>query len=69
MHHKFMIRDATAVLSGSFNFTVTAARENNFFDIVNSPDRAWAFTAEFHAIQEVMRAQAAVRDGTKGAQP
>ncbi|MDR3405135.1 MAG: phospholipase D-like domain-containing protein [Chthoniobacter sp.] len=61
MHHKFMVRDGTAVLAGSFNFTMTAAKENNFFDIVADPARAALFTTEFRKIQDVMRSQAAKR--------
>jgi len=61
MHHKFMVRDGTMVLAGSFNFTKTAAKENNFFDILFDTDRAALFTGEFRKIQGVMRTQAARR--------
>ena len=34
MHHKFAVRDKESVLSGSWNFSVSASKESNYFDIV-----------------------------------
>jgi hypothetical protein len=70
MHHKFMIRDggtaaSGSVLAGSFNFTLTAAKENNFFDIIDDPARATKFLAQFRDIQGVMQAQAEKRKGAQ----
>ena len=43
MHHKFIVVDGVRVLSGSYNFTHTAALESNYFDIIVNPLRAQAF--------------------------
>jgi phosphatidylserine/phosphatidylglycerophosphate/cardiolipin synthase-like enzyme len=45
MHNKFAIIDDEWVQSGSWNYTATAAKEDNFFDIEHSPDRAAKFTS------------------------
>ncbi len=58
MHHKFMVRDAASVLSGSYNFTSSAALENNFFDIVTDAGRARRFAAEWLGIRDFMKGQA-----------
>lgn len=44
MHHKFCVIDDEWVESGSWNFTETAAKENNYFDIEHSTDRALMFS-------------------------
>ena len=43
MHHKFAVRDKETVLSGSWNFSESASLESNYFDVVESPDRAALF--------------------------
>jgi phosphatidylserine/phosphatidylglycerophosphate/cardiolipin synthase-like enzyme len=47
MHHKFAVRDKTTVLSGSWNFSLSASEENNYFDIVESPERAALFLSKW----------------------
>ncbi|MCL6442483.1 MAG: hypothetical protein K6T83_03290 [Alicyclobacillus sp.] len=47
MHHKFLVRDKTAVLSGSWNFSESASQESNYFDIIESPERAALFLAKW----------------------
>ncbi len=43
MHNKFTVVDDEWVQSGSWNYTGTAAKEDNFFDIEHSLDRAAVF--------------------------
>ena len=45
MHNKFTIIDDEWVQSGSWNYTAAASKEDNFFDVEHSPDRAQQFTA------------------------
>lgn len=47
MHNKFTILDDEWVQSGSWNYTVAASDEDNFFDIEHSVDRANFFTADW----------------------
>lgn len=47
MHHKFAVRDKSDVLSGSWNFSQSASLESNYFDIVESPDRAALFLSKW----------------------
>jgi phosphatidylserine/phosphatidylglycerophosphate/cardiolipin synthase-like enzyme len=47
MHNKFTIIDDSWVQSGSWNYTVAASDEDNFFDIEHSVDRAGFFTADW----------------------
>jgi phosphatidylserine/phosphatidylglycerophosphate/cardiolipin synthase-like enzyme len=43
MHDKFTVLDDEWVQSGSWNYTAVASKEDNFFDIEHSPDRASKF--------------------------
>ena len=52
MHNKFTIVDDTWVESGSWNYTGTASKEDNFFDIENSPDRAVAFATYWQKMHD-----------------
>lgn len=47
MHHKFAVRDHSAVLSGSWNFSLSASDESNYFDIVENKDRAALFLSKW----------------------
>ncbi|HEX2172716.1 MAG TPA: phospholipase D-like domain-containing protein, partial [Dehalococcoidia bacterium] len=48
MHHKFVVVDGAAVLTGSWNFTIgDTYRLNNHAAIIRSPDLAANYTAEF----------------------
>ena len=44
MHNKFTVLDDEWVQSGSWNYTNSASKEDNFFDIEHSPTRAVQFT-------------------------
>ena len=58
MHHKFAIFDAATVLTGSYNWTVGAAR-NNQENLVISNDRRLltSFTGEFERLWKLFEAQ------------
>ncbi len=56
MHHKFAVRDKEAVLSGSWNFSETASLESNYFDVVQSPERAALFLTKWQEIHDFMTA-------------
>jgi len=43
MHHKFAVRDKTTVLSGSWNFSLSAGEESNYFDIIEHEARSDRF--------------------------
>lgn len=47
MHHKFAVGDKAAVLSGSWNFSQSASEENNYFDVIESPERAALFLSKW----------------------
>lgn len=47
LHHKFAVRDKTSVLSGSWNFSLSASDESNYFDIVESPERGALFLSKW----------------------
>src|ERR1700730_823396 len=38
MHHKFAVQDQSIVEAGSWNYSLSASAESNFFDIVVSTD-------------------------------
>jgi phosphatidylserine/phosphatidylglycerophosphate/cardiolipin synthase-like enzyme len=50
MHHKFAVRDGASVLSGSWNFSLTASEESNYFDVVDSDVRAQLFLSKWQEI-------------------
>ncbi len=51
MHHKFMVIDGLRVLTGSFNYTWTASRENyENIVLIESPQVAAAFAREFEKL-------------------
>ena len=52
MHHKFAVRDKEVVLSGSWNFSVSASKEDNFFDIVESPERSALFLSKWQEMHD-----------------
>jgi phosphatidylserine/phosphatidylglycerophosphate/cardiolipin synthase-like enzyme len=47
MHHKFAVKDKVAVESGSWNFSLSASEESNYFDIIESWDRAATFLSKW----------------------
>ncbi len=47
MHHKFTVKDKVAVESGSWNFSLNASDESNYFDIIESSDRAALFLSKW----------------------
>lgn len=47
MHHKFAVRDKEITLSGSWNFSETASLESNYFDVVESLERAALFLSKW----------------------
>lgn len=51
IHDKYAVIDDEAVLYGSFNFTVAAQSENNFFVIEANLDLAELFTSSYEAIR------------------
>ncbi|WP_062306531.1 phospholipase D-like domain-containing protein [Alicyclobacillus sendaiensis] len=55
MHHKFAVRDKTTVLSGSWNFSESASLENNYFDIVESSERAALFLSKWKEMWDWIR--------------
>src|SRR5439155_20129536 len=51
MHHKYAVRDGTAVGTGSTNWTDDSwSREENVIAIVESPELARAFTLDFEQL-------------------
>lgn len=53
MHHKYVVRDGTAILSGSTNWTNDSwTREENVMFTVASPDLASAYTQDFEQLWE-----------------
>ena len=51
MHHKFALFDETQLLTGSYNWTRTAANENNEnFVVMNEPRTVRAFADEFERL-------------------
>ncbi len=52
MHNKFAILDDEWVQSGSWNYTAAASKEDNFFDIEHSPDRAAKFSAYWQKMHD-----------------
>ena len=52
MHNKFTVLDGAWVQSGSWNYTVAASDEDNFFDIEHSVDRANFFTADWQKMYD-----------------
>src|SRR3954469_2354229 len=53
MHHKFVVRDGEAVLTGSANWTDDSwTREENVIAVVRSPALATAFTLGFEQLWE-----------------
>jgi phosphatidylserine/phosphatidylglycerophosphate/cardiolipin synthase-like enzyme len=56
MHHKFFVRDRADVLAGSYNASLTAALEANYFDVTRSSERAALFLAKWQALWDWIRA-------------
>ncbi|QQE78080.1 phospholipase D-like domain-containing protein [Alicyclobacillus sp. SO9] len=54
MHHKFAVIDGESVLAGSWNFSETASKEDNYFDIVTNTERAQLFLKHWHNIENYM---------------
>ncbi|HEY6015312.1 MAG TPA: phosphatidylserine/phosphatidylglycerophosphate/cardiolipin synthase family protein [Gaiellaceae bacterium] len=53
MHHKYVVRDGAAVLTGSTNWTDDSwTREENVLVTVDSPELAHAFTLDFEQLWE-----------------
>ena len=51
MHHKFAVADSNQVLTGSYNWTRSAARENEENIVVtNAPELVSAFTRQFEQL-------------------
>src|SRR5215203_4799301 len=62
MHHKFVVRDRDAVLTGSANWTDDSwTREENVIAIVRSPPLATAFTLGFEQLWEAGDVEASGR--------
>lgn len=57
MHHKFVVRDKEITLSGSWNFSLSASDENNYFDVIYSPSRAEKFLSIWQEIWDFMSAK------------
>lgn len=55
MHHKFAVVDGESVLAGSWNFSETASKEDNYFDIVTNKARAQLFLKHWGNINQFMR--------------
>jgi phosphatidylserine/phosphatidylglycerophosphate/cardiolipin synthase-like enzyme len=56
MHHKFAIADGSQILTGSYNWTRSAARENEENIVVsNDPELVSAFTREFEQLWRSLR--------------
>lgn len=52
MHHKFMVIDGVRVLTGSFNYTTSAATANDEnIVLIESPEIATEFAREFSALK------------------
>ena len=54
MHHKFAVRDKDTVLAGSWNFSESASLESNYFDVIQSPERAALFLSKWQEIWDFM---------------
>lgn len=52
MHDKFAVRDRRFVLAGSWNFSETATSESNFFFIIDSPELAKRFLANWQEMHD-----------------
>lgn len=52
LHHKFAVRDKSVTLSGSWNFSLSASEEDNYFDIVESSDRAALFLSKWQEMHD-----------------
>ena len=63
MHHKFAILDKKILISGSFNWTMTAANGNHENLIVtNDADLLEAFSGEFEKLWKVFNPTLAIKD-------
>lgn len=56
MHDKFAVVDEEHVLAGSWNFSLSASKENNFLQIVSNSHHASLFLEEWHKMRDWMRA-------------
>ncbi len=59
MHMKFTVLDGEWVQSGSWNYTGAASKEDNFFDIEHSPDRAAIFEEKWQKMWDWISANEA----------
>ncbi len=59
LHHKFAVRDKSAVLAGSWNFSEGASLEDNYFDIVENADRATLFLSKWQEMHDWIAAHEA----------
>lgn len=58
MHHKYMVRDNTAVWTGSANWSIDSwTRQENVLTTIESPDLARAFAANFEEIWQSGRVE------------
>ncbi|CAB1128444.1 PLD phosphodiesterase domain-containing protein [Candidatus Hydrogenisulfobacillus filiaventi] len=55
MHHKFAVADGMRVLTGSWNFTLSASREDNFIQVTSNPEYARLFLDKWQAMRAWMR--------------
>jgi phosphatidylserine/phosphatidylglycerophosphate/cardiolipin synthase-like enzyme len=67
MHHKFAVVDGVHVLAGSWNFSLTASKENNFLQIVSNLDMAALFLAKWQEMHDYMQIHEPQWQLTKGA--
>lgn len=64
MHHKFAILDKKILISGSFNWTMTAAKGNHENLIVtNDPNLLEAFSEEFEKLWKVFNPTLVIKEG------
>lgn len=52
MHDKYVVIDGVTVCSGSYNFTTTAAKEDNFMDVIVSTTRGTNFINTWIKMQQ-----------------
>lgn len=50
LHHKFAVRDKSSVLCGSWNFSLTASKEANYFHILESSQQADLFLSKWQEL-------------------
>ena len=67
MHDKFAIKDKRYVLAGSWNFSESATSESNFFFIIDDPELAVRFMANWQEMHDWILANEPQYQVTAGA--